>query len=77
MRLLGKYTFERLRDAFQGIFCYQNTQDDTGIFHIIELWQIRFVIAESLKHEGLYLEVLVNPGPNQAYRSFGKIYFVH
>lgn len=75
MRLLGKYAFDRLRDAFQGIFGYQNTQNDTGIFHIIELWQIRFVIAETLQHKGLYMEILINPGQNQAYRSFGKFYF--
>jgi len=64
MRLLGKYAFDRLRDAFQGIFeCYK-----TNDMWILELWQIRFVIMPNQ-----YIEVFLNQGENKPYKSFGKI----
>lgn len=64
MRLLGKYAFDRLRDAFQGVFeCYRT--NDTWV---LELWQIRFVIVPNT-----YVEIFLNQGENKPYKSFGKI----
>jgi hypothetical protein len=64
MRLLGKYAFERMRDAFQGIF---ECMETNGIW-IMELWQIRFVIVPNQ-----YVEIFLNQGENKPYKSFGKI----
>lgn len=64
MRLFGKYTFEHLRDCLQGVFEFYKTGD----VYILELWQLRFVIAPKS-----YIEIFLNAGPNQGYISFGKV----
>lgn len=64
MRLFGKYPFEVLRDAMQGVFEFYQTKD----IWVLELWQIRFVIKP---HE--YIELFLNTGAKQGYTSFGKI----
>lgn len=63
MRLLGKYTFDRLRDAFQGVFEFYKTNDN----YIIELWQLRFYI-EPHKAVTIYL----NGGEQKGYIDIGK-----
>lgn len=67
MRLLGKYTFERLRDALQGVFEFYKLNTDTDQY-IIELWQLRIYI---IAHKSV--ELSVNSGPNEGYISLGKI----
>lgn len=64
MRLFGKYPFEVLRDAMQGVFEFYQTKD----VWVLELWQVRFVIKP---HE--YIELFLNAGAKQGYISFGKI----
>lgn len=44
MRLLGKYQFDLLRDAFQGVFGFSQV----GSAYIIDLWQLRFSIAPNV-----------------------------
>lgn len=63
MRLLGKYAFDRLRDALQGVFEFQDLGNDT---YLIELWQVRFIIQPG------QIEVFINKGQKDGYVSFGK-----
>lgn len=64
MRLFGKYAFERLRDAFQGVFAF----DETNGNYLIELWQIRFYI-EPHKTMTIY----INAGEQKGYIEIGKL----
>lgn len=41
MRLLGKYQFDQLRDALQGVFGFSQV----GSAYVIDLWQLRFSIV--------------------------------
>lgn len=77
MRLFGKYTFETLRDCFQGVFEWSHLKGtikqikkaevDDDIY-IIELWQFRFVISPFVD-----IDIQFNAGKEKGYISFGKI----
>lgn len=62
MMLFGKYKFERLRDALQGVFEFTQTGD----LYLLELWYFRLVISP---HQ--YIELFVKG--NNTYTSIGKI----
>lgn len=64
MRLLGKYTFETLRDALQGIFHFES--DSVG--YTMELWQLRIFIKPNE-----YAEFSVNMGDEKNYKKIGRI----
>lgn len=66
MRLLGKYAFDRMRDAFQGIFEFQDLSKDGKDYYMLELWQVRFVIKPGS------LEIFINKGKELGYVSFVK-----
>jgi hypothetical protein len=68
MRLLGKYTFETLRDCFQGVFEWSRLADGDDSIYIIELWQFRFIIRPLDS-----IEIQFNAGKEKGYISFGKI----
>lgn len=64
MRLLGKYTFERLRDCLQGVFAMEYTKDTVTV----DLWQLRIIIKA---HDsiGFY----INEGEQKGYICLGKL----
>ena len=68
MRLFGKYSFERLRDVFQGVFEFTRTGTEPEVYYILELWQIRLTILPNV-----YLEISINQGQGKPYKTLGKI----
>ena len=44
MRLIGRYTFEALQKAIQGVFAFSKKDGD----YILELFAIKFVITPSV-----------------------------
>ena len=52
MRLLGKYSFETLRDCMQGVFtCIHNSEDNT---YTVQAW---FLTAVIKPHESIILYI--------------------
>ena len=64
MRLFGKYTFDKLRDAFQGVFSFEIRD---GIC-TITVWQLRAIITPFKQ-----IELKINCGPNKDYKTIGII----
>ena len=64
MRLFGKYTFDKLRDALQGVFSFEI---NNGIC-TITVWQLRAIITPFKQ-----IELKINCGPNKDYKTIGII----
>lgn len=69
MRLLGKYTFETLRDCLQGVFDFRSFYDtDMTLYYELDIWQLHATICP---HK--YVELSINMGDTKTYKSLGKI----
>lgn len=64
MRILGKYSFEKLRDCFQGIFGIEYTK---GVV-TLDLWQLRITIKA---HDSIIF--CINEGEQKGYVCLGKV----
>ena len=66
MRLLGKYTFETLRDCFQGVFtCQHNVEQN---YYVVQAWYLTAIIRPKDS-----IELYLGTHNNETQIELGKI----